>query len=133
MKQLKEQDGDDMTIREYVTLDSKQYRVIQEGYEQARDYPKSVERSLAGTSVVWKAPGNPWRVTPLMLMVLASDNSPWGSISDLRTSYAKTAISIVENNDSYSYTGTLMGYSEVPISPGLDTGFFVRLTLQETP
>lgn len=122
-----------MAIKEYAVLDSKQYRVVAEGHEQARDFPKSVERSLAGTSVVWKAPGDPWRVTPLVLMVLASDSSPWGTISDLRTSYAKSTISITENNDTYSYTATLLGYSEMPISPGLDTGFFVKITLQETP
>lgn len=122
-----------MAIREYCEIDTKRYRVAFDGAEKTHDYPKVVERALSGSSIVWKAPGVPWRITPMVLILLPTDSSPWGSLTDLKASHAKGVIAIVENDGSYSYNGVIMECVEQPISPGLDAGFFVRVTLQEAP
>lgn len=122
-----------MAIREYIEIDTKRYRVAFEGWEKTHDYPKVVDRALSGTSVVWKAPGVPWKITPMLLIILPSDNSPWGSLADIKASHAKGKVAIVENNDIFSYNAVIMECVEQIISPSMNEGFFVRITLQEAP
>lgn len=122
-----------MAIREYCEIDTKRYRVAFDGIEKAHDYPKVVDRALSGTSIVWKAPGTPWKVTPMLLIVLPTDTNPWGTVADIKASHAKGKIAVVENNDAFSYNAVIMECIEQPISPGLNEGSFIRITLQEAP
>lgn len=91
-----------MATADYITLDSKKYRVIIEGNERQAVPPKTVRDGVLGNTIVSMGPGNPNEMMQMVLFIDYSPASGFGSVADLMTSANKTSISYTDHVTSES-------------------------------
>lgn len=119
---------------DYYTIDSKKYLVMWENYKETWSFPKKIERTLSGDTVVFFPQGQSFNVIELTLILLPSPPSGYGTYSDLRSTYEKRSqiqVTTYRNDDARTTFGaTITDIQLTEISPLATQGMFVNIVLE---
>lgn len=86
-----------MALTDYITIDSKKYRVLVDGYEREMTPPKTVRRGVLGNTIVSMGVNNSDVTTRQVLAIDYSPITDYGTISDLQSSAEKTSVTYVDH------------------------------------
>lgn len=121
-----------MTIQDHWLINGKKYFVIFEGAALQKELPKTIERTLNGKHVLYVGKGSSERVTQMMILIPRSVDTGWGTEAELTTAYQSTSpIAIVENDDTISYNGVIVSFSEQTIAPSMAEGTVITIAVQK--
>jgi hypothetical protein len=119
-------------MNDYITLDSKRYRLAAETFEPNEDRPMTVRRLMSGATRVTFGPATftGWSVT---VMADVSAVAPFGTPADLRATYKKR--SVLTYTDHFGATHSVVVDRRVgersisPVHDAPDNTFRMTLTL----
>jgi len=120
-------------MNSYITLDGKKYKTVHKQWTPGGDKPATLRRTLLGSLDVTYGPGtfNDWQgkieapVTPI--------DGSWGTITDLRTTIAKTSNMSFTDHYGTSYTVHVLGpfqeESRSPMWDGSSNAIYVKMRI----
>lgn len=114
-------------------INNKNYLLIWEAYQESYWYPKSIDRSLAGTSITYIPQGASWAKIKGMIYVPYSPQSGYGSINDLKAAYEAQTQILVTNHRGLTMDAVITSLDVSEISPLANEGYYASLTIEETP
>lgn len=122
------------TIAGYITIDSKQYKVLAPDYKRGAEPAKTVRRGVLGNTIVSIGPGNADRNTSAVLYIVFDPSAPWGSLANLEASAQKATVSYTDHvtgdatkwgSGTFTITITNLEVRQLKEAPRPDTGYEV--------
>lgn len=122
-----------MAVQDYWSINGKKYFVLWEGHGRQLAIPRTVDRTLTGKHILYTGQGVSDRISQCTILIMPGQSSDWGTMANLEAAYeTATAITIVENDDTITYSGTIIAaIAEQPIDPSTIQGTIVAVTIQK--
>lgn len=121
-----------MAIQDHWLINGKKYFIMYEGLGQQSQMPRTIERTLAGTHIMYTGQGTSERISQMSIFLAPNLDSSWGTIDNLISAYESgNPVNITENDDTKTYTGVILGLSSQPIAPSLTDGFVIGIGIQK--
>lgn len=122
-----------MAIGNYITIDSKYYKVLAPDYKRSFEPAKVARRGVLGNTIVSIGPGNADRNTSAVLYIAFSPATGYGSLADLQTAAEKASVSYTDHvtggsewgSGTYNITILKAEVMQLKGAPRPDTGYEV--------